>query len=196
MPALDLSDIDLEVQETLAKIAECKQMQLDEIMALEAMVPEEDFALCNKAQVEEMREQLESDPDGNAAEIAKQPAISYYIKLSVDDPRDDQDHEMDLNAQMIVRVTLPPLYLNSEGSQTPVWEFEEVLVTDKNFMCSADKPLESVAWLDEAKIKAAMDQEAQDSLLPYPCVYELAVTWLTENVYDYLNIQSHLLATN
>merc|ERR1712194_662255 len=108
---------------------------------------------------------------------------------------DDNEHEMDLNVLILMRVTLPPLYLNSEGSQTPVWEFLDVMVMDKKFFCSADKPLESLAWLDEQKLKDAMNSEAQESLLPYPCVYESVVTWLSENVYDYLNIQYHLLAT-
>ena len=194
------NDIDLNDEEVQAKIAECKQMQLDEIMALEAMIPEEDCVISNASNIDELREKLEQfESDGDEAtrsSIAKHPPISYIIKLEVDDYRDDTDDpEMDLNVILLLRVTLPPLYLNSEGSQTPSWDFEYVMVSDKNVFCSADKSLETLAWLDEKGVKDGMNKQAEEDLLPYPCVYEVAVTWLSENIFGYLNMQSHLLAT-
>ncbi|CAB9519740.1 expressed unknown protein [Seminavis robusta] len=196
-PPKMISVEDMDSEETLAKIAECKQMQLDEIMALEAMIPEEDFVMCHAEKVQELRDLLEDEADDAHDQIARQPPIAFYIRLEVDDYRDsnNDDNEMDLNTMVLIRVTLPPLYLNSEGSQEPIWNFDYVMVTDKNALCSADKPLESLAWLDEIKLKEALAKQAQEDLLPYPCVYELAVTWLSENIYDYLNMQSHLLAT-
>jgi hypothetical protein len=200
-PNVNVDSIDFNDEDTLAKIVECKQMQVDEIMALEAMVPEEDFVLCNGSRIDELREALELCDDDIAMrqQIAKHPPLSFYIRLQLDDDQDaagdDVAAEMNLNAQIVVRGTLPPLYLNSDGSQQPMWSFEYVMVTDKNQFCSADKPLESMAWLDEIKLKQGMEQKAEDELLPYPCVYELAVTWLSENIFQSLNMQSHLLAT-
>lgn len=196
------ADIDWNDEEIQAKVAECKQMQLDEIMALEAIIPEEDFVLFSASDIEALREKLEqfeADPDDAAvrSSIVKHPPISYTIKLEVDDYRDTTDDpEMDLNAILLLRVTLPPLYLNSEGSQTPIWDFDSyMMVTDKNAFCSADKSLESLAYLDEKGIKDSMNQEAAENLLPYPCVYEIAVTYLSENIFSYLTMQSYLLAT-
>lgn len=195
------ADIDWNDEEVQAKVAECKQMQLDEIMALEAMIPEEEFVLSSVSDIEGLREKLEqyeSDPDDASvrSSIVKHPPISYIIKLEVDDYRDEKDDpEIDLNVILLLRVTLPPLYLNSDGSQAPNWDFNYVMVTDKNQYCSADKSLESLAWLDEQGIKDSMNKQAAEDLLPYPCVYEVAVTYLSETIFGYLTLQSHLLAT-
>ena len=177
------------------KIAECKQMQADEIMALEAMIPEEDFIVSNASKFSDLKEKLEQMDNDS---VVKHPPISFLIKLDIDDYRYEKgegEADMALNALVLIRVTLPPLYLNSEDSQAPVWDFEYVMVTDKNAFCSADKPLESLAWLNESDIKEAMTKHAEEVLLPYPCVYEVAVTWLSENIFSYLNMYPHLLAT-
>jgi hypothetical protein len=200
-PMFNDDSIDFDDEGTLAKIVECKQMQLDEILALEAMVPEEDFVICNGSRITELREALDSCDDDSTIRrrIAKHPPLSFYIRLEVDDCHipagDDLAAEIDWNVQILIRVTLPPLYLNSDGSQQPMWSFEYVMVTDKNQYCSADKPLESMAWLDEIKLKQAMEKNAEEELLPYPCVYELAASWMSENVFQFLSIQSHLLVT-
>ena len=202
---LDLSEIDLEDKDTQLKIVQCRQMQLDEILALEAMIPEEDFVVSLNSKLPELREKLENldeqEESGDLrSSIAKHPPISYYIRIEVDDYRDtnyDEDNELDrdLNVVILLRVILPPLYLNADGSQMPAWEFDHVMVTDKREMCSADKPLESLAWLDASRIQQDMFAKAQEELLPYPAVYETAVTWLSENIFDYLNMHPHLLAT-
>eukprot|EP00977_Amphora_coffeiformis_P007458 scaffold1620_cov148-Amphora_coffeaeformis.AAC.3 len=207
MPTLDLSEIDLEDEGTQLKIVECRQMQLDEILALEAMIPEEDFVISLDSRLSELREKLEqlaeNEENGDVrSSIAKHPPISYYIRIEVDDYRDKVDEDdddqpvQDLNAMALLRVTLPPLYLNADGSQLPLWEFAHVMVTDKTEMCSADKPLESLAWLDLPRIQQDMSAKAREELLPYPAVYETAVTWLSENIFDYLNLHPHLLATS
>jgi hypothetical protein len=195
------ASVDPSLEETRDKIAECKQMQADEIMALEAMIPEEDFVISNASKLPELKEKLEQMEIDS---IAKHPPISYFIKLDIDDYRDanpadgEKNDSMDLNALLLLRVTLPSLYLNSSGEGTspaPHWDFESVMVTDKKAYCSADKPLESLAWLNEDQIKQDMSKQAKEDLLPYPCVYEMAVTLLSENIFGYLNFYPHLLAT-
>ena len=193
IPHLDLlaEGVDLDNEDTQTRIAECKQMQVDELMALEAMIPQKDFVLSDASQLSELREKLLE----NDSRVAYHPPISFIIQLDIDDYRDTND-DMKLNALVLLRVTLPPLYQSSEGSQTPLWEFEHVMVTDKTAKCSADKPVESLAWLDTNEIQRAMSKYAQEDLLPYPCVYEVAVTWLSENIFEFLNMHPHLLATS
>lgn len=199
---VDTAEVDLGDEEIKAKIVECKQMQLDEILALEAMIPEEDFALCSSSRTDELREKLEryEAADGGdetaRSSIVSHPPISFIIRLEVDDNTDlTGDPDVNLNVNLLLQVTLPPLYLNSDGSQKPYWNFQYVMVTDKNAFCSADKPLESLAWLDEKNVTKGMDEHAEEGLLPYPCVYELAVTWLSDHIFEFLTVQPHILAT-
>jgi len=193
--------VDLNDEDTQVKIAECKRMQLDEILALEAMIPETDFMIYESSRVETLRELLdkyEADDSDEAArsEIAQHPPITYLIKVEADDDRNlPDDPEMDLNVTILLQVTLPPLYLNSDGSQKPQWKIQYVMVSDKNAYCSADKALDSLAWLNEKDLFEGMNQNAEEELLPYPCVYGVAVTWLSENIFSFLTMQSHLLAT-
>jgi len=209
------TDLDLNKEEIQTKIVECKQMQVDEIMAFEAMmILGEDFVISKASKIDELREKLEQyeasgGDDATIFSIVNHPPICYTIRLEVDDYRDAKEsgtEDMELNAILLLQVTLPPLYLNNSidddcqdgatrSHQVPDWKFKYVMVSDKNVYCSADKSLESMAWLDEKGILAEMNTYANDELLPYPCIYEVAVTWLSEHVFDFLHLQSHLLQT-
>lgn len=225
------------VGETLQRVAECRRLQMDELLALGAMFPpdSDDFVPSKASRLDELERLLEALDDAGGgsisdggdettlAAIARHPPPTFWIKLEVDDPRscgggtaatDDDDNDdgggggsgdddndddgaMDLNAVLVFRVTLPPLYLDGTGEgpqppQMPTWTFEYVMVTDRRQFCSADRALESLAWLDEGKLKVAMAREAEEVLLPYPCVYELSVPWLKEHVFEYLHMQPHL----
>lgn len=195
IPKLDNENPILHDEETQEKIAECKRMQLDEVMALEAMIPEYDFVVSRASKIAELEGKLEQMQYDS---VASHTPLSYFIKLDIDNNQEtsgDGYSDMNLNVLVLLRVTLPPLYLNSEGSsQVPQWSFEYVMVTDKDALCSADKPLESLAWLEEDKLKQAISKEAQENLLPYPCVFEMT-QWLVENIFEYLKMHSHVLAT-
>ena len=196
--AIDWDNINHDDDETLTKLVECRQMQLDEVMALQAMIPEEDFIISTASELSKLQEYLERLNEGDVAArefVAKHPPISFYIRLQIDDHRADQV-DSNLNALLLVRVTLPPLYLNPDGdSQIPIWEFPHVMVTDKDELCSADKPLESLAWLDTVRVQESLSRLAAEELLPYPAVYETTVTWLSEHVFDVFQWHPHLQAT-
>ena len=90
--------------------------------------------------------------------------------------------------------TATPLDTSSASPTTPQWDFDTyVMVTDKNEYCSSDKPLESLAFLDVTKLQQDMSQHAHEELIPYPCVYEMTITWLSEHIFDYLTLHPHLL---
>ena len=194
--------------EALEQIAECRQMQVDEIMALQAMMEQDKFVLSKACQFTQLQEKLEQRAyDENDQElclsIAQHPSLSFYMLLHVDDDNnvlaEATETSMTLNATLILRVSLPPFYLRSSetatSSPTPHFDFIQVMVTDKQALCSADKPLESLAWLDETAILDAMTLHAKQELLPYPCVYELAETWLSEHLFEYLKLQPGVLTT-
>jgi hypothetical protein len=184
--------------EMVSKVVECRRMQLDEIIALEALIAEDYLALSSSSEVTRLREkldELDAGIDSMAGDIANHPHLSLFIQLEVDGSLSTMSEDStELNALIIVEVTLPPLYLNIDDgpSVVPLWTFHHVMVTDKDVFCSADKPLESLAWLDEKAIGQAMTQYAQEELLPYPCIYEVAVSWLTEHFFEYLNLHPHL----
>jgi hypothetical protein len=180
----------------LIKIAECKEMQINEILSLEAMMPD-DFFVSTASNMPELQEKLdqlsEAEPDDETLlrSIANHPPISFFLKLEIDEEMCSSDlsnGEMELVALILLRVTPPPLY---PGSAPPRWDFESVMVSDKLAMCSADKPLESLAFLDEKRLQQALLEQAEE-ILPYPCVYEIGVTWLSEQVFEFLQLQAHV----
>jgi hypothetical protein len=254
-------------QQLQQKAIQCRQLQIDEVLALEAMFPESnDFIIHKACRLDELKEMVEQqvdcdddDDDEQKESIVNHPPISFWIKLEIENPQrpdsiggggmftssmaqrttsaannnnnnndDDDDDDvdegdvcggddddgdvddlaMDLIATVVLRVTLPPLYLlddddddnndcngnNGQGMirtpSIPIWTFEYVMVTDRNYYCSADKALESLGYLDEVNLKHAMMKEAIDVLLPYPCVYELSVVWLTEHIFEYLQLHT------
>lgn len=195
---LTLTDSDsnaIELDE-LTKIAECKEMQINEILSLEAMMPE-DFLVSTASNVPELQQKLdalnETDPGDETllCSIAKHPPVSFILKLEIDEQSNTTDlsnGEMELVTLILLRVTPSPLY---PSSAPPRWDFESVMVIDKLAMCSADKPLESLAFLDEKRLQQALLDKAEE-ILPYPCVYELGVTWLSEQVFEFLQLQAHV----
>jgi hypothetical protein len=182
----------------LMKIAECKETQINEIIALEAMIPD-DFYVSTASNMSELQHKLDElsqgEPDDETLlrSIADHPPLSFLLKLEIDEISTDiSNGEMELVALILLRVTPPPLY--PSYSAPPRWDLEYVMVTDKQAMCSADKPLESLAFLDEKRLQQALLEKAEEEILPYPCVYELGVTFLSEQVFEFLKIHPHALA--
>lgn len=187
-------------------IAECRQMQVDEIMALQALIEPDKFVISKECQFAELQAKLEQYACGSGDQdlclsIVRHPPLSVYILLQVDDNNAilyPEDSSMQFTAGVLLNVTLPRSYLSSDTSflpATPDFEFLRVLVTDKEALCSADKPLESLAWLDKATLLEAMSKYATQELLPYPCVYELTETWLTDHLFEYLRLQPGVIVT-
>ena len=163
----------------LDQVCECRQMQLDEILALEAIYDGADMeplSFLTASRLEDHRKTIEEWQLDESNEALKKtvrdlPPISFTLKLIFEN--DDE-----LACLMLLRVTFPPLYPLYE-SQTPNFNVVDCMVVDKSAVCNSNKPLESLGRLQEDEFIQAMESQALE-LHGMPCVYEIVATWLPE----------------
>jgi hypothetical protein len=183
IPTISVHDFDLQEElkvEELRVIVECKRTQLDELLALEAIYMDQDIFLISEAcQVGELREKMEELNEGEETalrSIAQYPPISFSLQLIIHDPNGG-----DLEACLLLNVEYPLVY--PERDTTPIFEVIYCMVTDMTKVCSANKPLKSSGYFQKPQLLDAMKSEAQ-TILPYPCVYEVVATWLPEHLFS------------
>mmetsp|Transcript_45277 Transcript_45277/g.109601 ORF Transcript_45277/g.109601 Transcript_45277/m.109601 type:complete len:255 (+) Transcript_45277:3027-3791(+) len=163
----------------LKTIAECKQSQLDEIMALEAMCTDEEFRISEGCELDNLRnkmEELDESDETALRSIARHPSISFTLQMTIED-----EAERDMVAHVLMSLEFPNLYPLDDAK--PRFKVSYFMVTDTSAVCNANKPLESLGFLDESNLIDSIDSEAE-TLLPYPCVYEITSTWLPENLFS------------
>ena len=183
-----------EEDDYLEKIVECKEMQLDEILALEAIY-EDVFRMAERSQYSELVEKrdnnLKDDSKDSQRAFASHPEISFSLELEIEDNRGETTTKEleDLVAHILLQVTLPPLY--PLHGAIPIFQIVDVMVTDRSMSCSPDKPLETLGYLNEKRLLEEINQQATE-LLPDPCVIA-AVTHLTETAFDTLEVAAHVL---
>jgi len=181
-------------EDDLEKIVECKEMQLDEIMALEAIY-EDVFRIAERSQYTELVEKrdnnLNDDSKDSQRAFASHPEISFSLELEIEDNRGETTTKEleDLVAHILLQVTLPPLY--PLHGAIPIFQIVDVMVTDRSMSCSPDKPLETLGYLNEKRLLEEINQQATE-LLPDPCVIA-AVTHLTEAAFHTLEVAAHVL---
>mmetsp|Transcript_1715 Transcript_1715/g.3914 ORF Transcript_1715/g.3914 Transcript_1715/m.3914 type:complete len:333 (-) Transcript_1715:2600-3598(-) len=189
-PNNTLADLDLD------QVCECRQMQLDEILALEAIYDGADMeplSFLTASKLEDHRKTIEEwQLDESNEELKKTvrdlPPISFTLKLILENDGDDVSNngpslellasESELACLMLLKVTFPPLYPLYEG-QTPYFEVVDFMVVDKTSVCNKNKPLESIGRLQEDEFIEALKSQALE-LHGMPCVYEIVATWLPE----------------
>lgn len=173
--------------------AECKQMQLDEVMALEAIFTDTDnFLVAEASNLDGLRDlmeeyQMDEENETLLRSIVEHQPVSLYLQQTIDDI-----NSPDIVASVLLHITYPQLY--PLGGSPPLMDVSYFMVTDRTVVCSPDKPLESLAYLEEVKLQEAFATESQQ-LLPDPSVYEVAVTWLPENLFQFVTMHTHATHT-
>ena len=84
-------------------------------------------------------------------------------------------------------MVLPAAYPEAALPRLAIAYFD---VTDRAAQISADKALESLVHLEEERLVQELREEAR-RMVPMPCVYELATTWLTEHVFQFCRLRTH-----
>ena len=140
-----------------SQMVQCREMQLDELDALEATHAETDeFALADDADIDELRERIEQwqEDGGNAdlvSSIVGHPPTRFCLQLVVEDEMNVSWGPMTvaLVATVLLQITLPPSYPEASLPQMEVAYF---CVTDRNAQMVTDKALESLVHLEEERL--------------------------------------------
>ena len=75
-------------------------------------------------------------------------------------------------------------------ASVPTMEVAYFCATDRNAQMSVDKALESLVHLEEDRLLQALTEQAQQ-VVPMPCVYEVAATWLPDHLFEYCKLRTH-----
>jgi hypothetical protein len=172
----------------LDQVCECRQMQLDEILALEAIydgAEMEPLSFVTKCRLDDHRKTMDEwqmDPDNEELKKAVRdlPPISFTLKIVLENvvASDSPTEDPELVSLMLLQVTFPPLY-PLYACQTPEFDVVDFMVVDKTMVCNRNKPLESLGYLRQEDFIAELKRQALE-LHGMPCVYEIVSTWLQE----------------
>jgi hypothetical protein len=179
-------------------ICQCKEMQLSELMALEAIFADtEEYLVAASSELESLQEKMEAyqaDEENETAlrSVANHPPISIILQLTVpDDSQIMTEDGLELITSLLLRVTLPPTYplVTESPESSPHFEVVYFMCADNLEEVNADKPIESMAFLDEVQLLEAFQKECH-LLLPDLSVYEVASSWLCENLANFLSLNT------
>jgi len=181
--------------------AECRALQVDEVLGLEALYNPDGDGAGNRelriarssefAALQELVERWQTNPDDEdtARQIESHPPLSLTIQLIVDGAAPDEEASdgsggdaEQLAAVLLLRATLPPRY-PLHASSSPDFRIEYFVCTHRDMDCPPDKPLASLAHLDEARLKDMLAEEARH-MAPDPCVYHVVEACLKERLFE------------
>jgi len=112
------------------------------------------------------------------------PPVSFVMPLTIEDHRGVNEHGQELVANLILQVTLPPLYPSE--SNPPLIEFKDVMITDKLAEHLDDVTLKSIAYFEEPELRSfLLSETAEACAAEGPCIYELVATHLIERAFDF-----------
>eukprot|EP00550_Attheya_septentrionalis_P005611 CAMPEP_0198295192 /NCGR_PEP_ID=MMETSP1449-20131203/26410_1 /TAXON_ID=420275 /ORGANISM="Attheya septentrionalis, Strain CCMP2084" /LENGTH=335 /DNA_ID=CAMNT_0043995409 /DNA_START=39 /DNA_END=1046 /DNA_ORIENTATION=+ len=182
----------------LQMICQCKEMQLSELMALEAIFADTDeYLVAESSELESLQKKLEAyqadeENESTLRSLVNHPPISILLQLTIPcEPQIMTEDGCELITSLLLRVTFPPTYpLVAESTESsPHFEVVYFMCADNLDEVNADKPIESMAFLDEVQLLESLQKECQ-LLLPDLAVYEVGVTWMFENLANFLSLNT------
>ena len=170
-------------------ICESKQLQLDELLALQAIYVDtpDVLTVAHESEWEDLQTHLErwqEDPTMTESErsIVTHPPLRLAWKRSLDNPDEDDN---DWVAHCFVEITMPSTYPIIETP--PTIHIAWFMLTQKSLVVSDDKPLENWGVLDETAFLHALREHAQE-WIGMPCLYEVMETWFSENLFRFISL--------
>lgn len=183
---------------SLGEIALCREMQLDEVEALDAIYTGSDvYRLRDDANVELLRSNVdewqENSDEGVLNTVVKHPLLAFTLQLIIEDEADTLGASSagigEPVATLLLQVVLPLAY---PESALPHMEVVYFSVTDRSAQIGIDKALESLVHLDEERLLGELREQARQ-IVPMPCVYELATTWLNDHLFEFCSLRTHAI---
>ena len=182
----------------MAKVLECRQLQLDEITALEAMFADSDeFRILETCRRDELQNLIEQYQENEGDEtllksVIRHPDLAFTLALTIDDNRGlGEDHDLELVAAVVLQISLPHYYPCYDVP--PEMKLHDVMVTSQTAApIRSDKTLESLVHLQYDALSARMREECGHRL-PELCIYEVASTWLSDHLFEYAELRTHAL---
>jgi hypothetical protein len=189
----------------MSRIAECRELQWNEVMGLEAIYADTfELLIANSSDSEKLQQHIEQWQmmDSNCNDenetllllqnIVRHPPMSFTLQLTVDGTCEDSASEIEIAVSLLLRVTMPaaPALYPLDETSIPIFDIEYFIATDREAVCNPDKQLESLAYLEEGRLKDALEQEAKQ-ILPDPCVYEVVTACLVERLFDFVRMSVH-----
>ena len=186
-------------------IAECKEMQVNEVLGLEAIyntddgdddVANKEFCIAESSKFELLQQLIEDwqiDPESEQTleKIVKHPPLSFTIQLVVDGTVHTDGDDVELATVILLNVTLPSLYpMGESNNNLPTFDIAYFCCTDRGMECTPDKPLNSLADLDETGLKESLIEEAQQ-LVPDPSIYMVVTACLMERIFEFVTLSVH-----
>lgn len=184
---------DLLSSEMMLQIAECRELQWNEVMGLEAIYADTgEFLIAKSSKISILQQhieqwQMDEGDEIKLQNIVRHPPTSFTLQLTVDGTCEGSD--LDIAACLLLKVTMPSHYPLDE-SYIPTFEILYFMATDREAVCNPDKPLESLAYLEESLLIEALQQEAMQ-ILPDPCVYEVMNACLMERMFEFVKMSIH-----
>lgn len=183
-------------EDLLSLICESKQLQVDELIALQAIYADtpDILVVADDCRLEELQQHLEdwqmldasssiaesSSSSSSTSTIANHPPLRMVLKRSFEDPNDD-----DWIAHCLLEILFPPNY--PMQVTPPEIRIEWFVLTQKSLVVANNKPLESLGTLEEGRLLEALHQQAQE-LVGMPCLYEILDSWWSEHIFEYISL--------